>query len=61
MTNTQTNAPHHDNTGTSTHFGKIALSAAILAVAAELLIVFGARLGLWAPIQGFGFYRSYFT
>ncbi|WP_394154821.1 DUF1499 domain-containing protein [Loktanella salsilacus] len=43
------------------HLGKIALLVAVLGALAAVLIVFGARLGLWQPITGFGFYRSYFN
>lgn len=43
------------------HFGKIALAVAVLGALAAMLIVSGARLGLWQPITGFGLYRSYFN
>ncbi|MGH1371667.1 DUF1499 domain-containing protein [Planktotalea sp.] len=42
------------------HLGKLALLAAAIGAAAAALMVFGARLGLWQPITGFGLYRSYF-
>jgi len=43
------------------HSGKIALLVAIIGAVAAALILFGARLGLWEPITGFGLYRSYFN
>ena len=43
------------------HAGKIALLVAVIGAAASTLILFGARLGLWDPITGFGFYRNYFN
>lgn len=43
------------------HVGKIALQVAIIGALASALIVFGARLGVWEPITGFGLYRSYFN
>ena len=43
------------------HIGKIALAVAVIGVAAMALVIFGARLGLWQPIFGFGLYRSYFN
>lgn len=41
--------------------GVIALIAAVIGGAAAALMLFGARLGLWEPITGFGLYRSYFN
>ncbi len=41
------------------HVGKIALLVAILGAIGVALMLFGARLGLWQPITGFGFYRTY--
>lgn len=41
--------------------GKFALLVGIIGVVTASLIVFGARLGLWEPITGFGFYRTYFN
>jgi len=41
--------------------GKIALLIAVIGAVIAALIVFGARLGLWEPITGFGFYRNYFN
>ena len=43
------------------HAGKIALLVAIIGVLASALILFGARLGVWDPITGFGLYRNYFN
>ncbi|MGJ8610245.1 MAG: hypothetical protein ACSHWY_04080, partial [Octadecabacter sp.] len=43
------------------HLGKFSLFVAILSVFAVLLILFGARFGLWEPIKGFGLYRRYFS
>lgn len=39
--------------------GKIALLVAVLGLVAVAIIMFGARLGLWEPIVGFGLYRTY--
>ncbi len=41
------------------HSGKFALVIAALGVLGVALMLFGARLGLWEPITGFGFYRTY--
>ncbi|MEP6017219.1 MAG: DUF1499 domain-containing protein [Paracoccaceae bacterium] len=43
------------------HAGKIALLVAIIGALASLLILFGARLGIWAPAIGFGLYRNVFN
>lgn len=43
------------------HLGKIALLVAAIGAVAVALMLFGARLGLWEPITGFGLYRSYFN
>lgn len=43
------------------HLGGVAVLVAVVGAAAATLMVFGARLGLWQPITGFGFYRSYFN
>ncbi|MBU2959192.1 DUF1499 domain-containing protein [Paracoccus sp. 1_MG-2023] len=43
------------------HLGKIALLIAVLGLGCAALILFGARLGLWQPITGFGLYRNYFN
>ena len=43
------------------HFGKFALMVSIIAVAANLVILFGAKFGLWAPLDGFRLYRGYFN
>ncbi|WP_299640425.1 DUF1499 domain-containing protein [uncultured Ruegeria sp.] len=42
-------------------FGKIALLVGVIGAVVAALIVFGARLGLWEPVTGFGFYRTYFN
>ncbi|WP_163847169.1 DUF1499 domain-containing protein [Pseudooceanicola aestuarii] len=41
------------------HAGKIAFSVALIGAVCVVLMLFGARLGLWEPITGFGFYRTY--
>ena len=41
------------------HSGKIALVVGVIAIFLVALMLFGARLGLWTPITGFGFYRNY--
>ncbi|WP_146592074.1 DUF1499 domain-containing protein [Puniceibacterium confluentis] len=41
------------------NFGKLALLAAVVGLVTISVIVFGARLGLWEPIVGYGLYRSY--
>jgi len=43
------------------HAGKIALMVAVLGAGSMALMLFGARLGLWEPITGFGLYRNYFN
>ncbi|MGP6089917.1 DUF1499 domain-containing protein [Antarctobacter jejuensis] len=43
------------------HSGKIALFIAVLGAVGVALMLFGARLGLWQPITGFGLYRTYFN
>mgnify|MGYP003138709541 FL=1 len=43
------------------HLGKLALFVALLGAVALALILFGARLGLWQPITGFGLYRTLFN
>lgn len=43
------------------YLGKIALLIAVIGAGAAAVMVFGARLGLWEPITGFGLYRSYFN
>jgi len=43
------------------HSGKIALLVAIIGTVVAALILFGARLGLWEPITGFGLHRTYFN
>jgi uncharacterized protein (DUF1499 family) len=39
--------------------GKIALLIAVIGALGVALMLSGARLGLWQPITGFGFYRTY--
>jgi uncharacterized protein (DUF1499 family) len=41
------------------HIGTIALFVAVVGLVVIAVILFGARLGLWEPIVGFGLYRSY--
>lgn len=41
--------------------GKIALLVAFIGAVVAGLMLFGARLGLWEPITGFGLYRTYFN
>ncbi|RJE79144.1 DUF1499 domain-containing protein [Paracoccus sp. JM45] len=41
------------------HAGKFAVLAALLGIVAVVLMLFGAKLGLWQPIVGFGLYRNY--
>ena len=41
------------------HAGTIAFLVAIIGVGCVALMLFGARLGLWEPITGFGLYRNY--
>ena len=41
------------------HTGKIALFVAFIGAVGVTLMLFGARLGLWEPITGFGLYRTY--
>lgn len=43
------------------HTGKIAALIAVAGLICVTLILFGARMGLWEPIVGFGLYRSYFN
>ncbi|MBU2960281.1 DUF1499 domain-containing protein [Citreicella sp. C3M06] len=43
------------------HLGKIALLVAVLGLCGAALILFGAQLGLWLPVTGFGLYRNYFN
>ncbi|WP_045388053.1 DUF1499 domain-containing protein [Falsirhodobacter sp. alg1] len=59
MSNFQSNRPANSKAGSSAKVGGIVLVVAILAVAATLIIMFGARLGLWTPGYGFGLYRAY--
>ncbi|MEP3333565.1 DUF1499 domain-containing protein [Sedimentitalea sp.] len=43
------------------HAGKIAILVAVGGAVGMTLMLFGARLGLWAPLTGFGLYRAYFN
>lgn len=43
------------------NFGILALAVAVLGLVAVGVMLFGARLGLWEPIVGYGLYRSYLT
>lgn len=43
------------------HSGKVALVLALLGAIVVALMLFGARLGLWEPLTGFGLYRSCLT
>ncbi|WP_386172920.1 hypothetical protein [Sulfitobacter sp. R86518] len=43
------------------HTGKIAALIAVAGLICVTLTLFGARMGLWEPIVGFGLYRSYFN
>lgn len=61
MTDAQGNNSHRNGAGALSHFGKLASAISILAVAAGLIILFGAKLGLWSPLVGFGLYRTYFN
>ncbi len=41
------------------HTGKIAIFIASIGALCVALMLFGARLGLWEPVTGFGLYRTY--
>ncbi|CAM2905967.1 DUF1499 domain-containing protein [Vibrio rarus] len=43
----------------TSRIGTLILIIAILAVLAVVVMIFGARLGLWDPIVGFGYIRNY--
>ena len=43
------------------HLGKIALVIAGLGALCMILMLFGARLGIWEPVTGFGLYRNFFN
>lgn len=43
------------------YLGNIALLIAGIGALCVALMLFGARLGLWEPITGFGLYRTYFN
>ncbi|MCG3268210.1 DUF1499 domain-containing protein [Yoonia sp. I 8.24] len=55
------NSPDSKNKGVLSHLWKLALAVSVLAIAANLVIMFGARLGFWAPLDGMGLYRTYFN
>lgn len=61
MTDARRNTSQRNDAGALSHFWKLALGLAILAVAADLMILFGARLGFWSAPVGFGLYRTYFN
>ena len=42
----------------SSHFGSLVLIIALLAVLTVTVMMFGAHLGLWEPIVGFGYIRN---
>lgn len=60
MTNPDRTQSRRAQVGIFRYVGAVSLTVAILAVLSVLVILFGARFGLWEPIAGFGFYRSYF-
>lgn len=43
------------------YLGKIAFLIAAVGALCVALMLFGARLGLWEPLTGFGLYRTYFN
>ncbi|GLO62751.1 hypothetical protein MACH09_32590 [Vibrio sp. MACH09] len=43
----------------TSHVGTIVLLLAIAAVLIIAMMIFGAHLGLWEPIVGFGYFRNY--
>lgn len=43
----------------TSRIGTLTLFIAIIALLAVVLMMFGARLGLWEPIVGFGYIRNY--
>ncbi|MDU0354688.1 DUF1499 domain-containing protein [Paraglaciecola aquimarina] len=45
----------------TSHIATLLLVIAFFAVLAVLVMVFGAHLGLWQPIVGFGYFRNYFN
>ncbi|WP_190323975.1 hypothetical protein [Salipiger aestuarii] len=47
--------------GLVSRLGAFALIVAIVALIAVAVIMFGAKLGLWEPLQGFVLYRTYFN
>jgi uncharacterized protein (DUF1499 family) len=61
MNQPHTNPSPDTRTSHLRHFGAASLVFAILAAATVLSMMFGARFGLWQPIQGFGLYRTYFN
>lgn len=61
MPKTQSHSPFPRRAGGLSHAGSVALGIALLGCAAVLLMLFGARFGLWEPLAGFQLYRSYFA
>ncbi|WP_092066937.1 DUF1499 domain-containing protein [Poseidonocella pacifica] len=47
--------------GLVSRLGAFALIVAIVALIAGAVIMFGVKLGLWEPLQGFVLYRTYFN
>lgn len=47
--------------GLVSRLGAFALIVAIVALIAVAIIMFGAKLGLWEPLQGFALHRTYFN
>jgi len=43
----------------SSRIGSLILAIALIAVVAILIMMFGARMGLWEPIVGFGYVRNF--
>lgn len=61
MPKTQSHPPFPRRAGALSHAGSVALGIALLGCAAVLLMLFGARFGLWDPLKGFQLYRTYFA
>ena len=45
----------------TSHFGTLLLVVAFFAVLTIVMMIFGARLGFWEPIVGFGYFRNYYN
>ena len=43
------------------HAGTVAILVTFVAALSMALMLFGARIGVWEPITGFGLYRTYFN